>query len=237
MITLVIKEPGQNDRAFDHQGSMLIIGRSEDSGLVLPNVSVSRRHASIKLVGGTALLEDLLSENGIVVNGESMTKHELSPGDTFQIGRYGIVFVGLDGKALVHNGQLIDEMPRFLVQETKTVQESTYRFPPDMVKKLKASTRLSKGGVLVSEEEEARAWALGEGSVSVGGKGATIEVGGLFWGDQAAEISWTGTAHHVKKLTPWGTFKVNGQDMTERQLKEGDQVQIGKTRFRYIVQD
>ncbi len=237
MITLVVKEPGQNDKAFEYRGSMLVIGRSEDAGLVLPNVSVSRRHACVKAKRGAAVLEDLFSENGIVVNGITAKEHELSPGDTFQVGRYGIVFVGVDANAPVYKGQLVDEMPRFHARETKAVQDATYRFTPDMVKKFMESSRLSKGGALVSTQGQETTWVLGEGANSVGRTGTSVEARGFFWGNQAAEVRWTGTAHHIKKLTPWGTLKVNGRKVSERQLKEGDELQVGRSKFRYVVKE
>ncbi len=237
MITLVVKEPGQNDKAFEYRGSMLVIGRSEDAGLVLPNVSVSRRHACIKAKRGGAVLEDLFSENGIVVNGVAAKEHDLSFGDTFQIGRYGIVFIGVDANAPVYNGKLVEDMPRFHARETKAVQDATYRFTPDMVKKFMESSRLSKGGALVATQGEETTWILGEGTHTVGRSGTTIEARGFFWGNQAAEVRWTGTAHHVKKVTPLGTLKVNDRKVSERQLKEGDELQIGWSRYRYVVKD
>jgi pSer/pThr/pTyr-binding forkhead associated (FHA) protein len=237
MITLVVKEPGQNDKAFEYRGSILVIGRSEDSGLMLPNVSVSRRHACIKATSRGVILEDLFSENGIVVNGVTSKRHELSPGDTFRVGRYGVVFLGVDLTSPEHGGKALDEMPRFHPRETKAIQEATYRFTPDMVKKFLASSRLSKGGALVATVGQETVWMLGEGSHTVGRTGASIEAKGFFWGAIAAEVRWTGTAHRIKKLTPFGILKVNNRKLIERQLKEGDEVQIGRTRFRYIVKE
>jgi len=91
MITLVVKEPGQNDKVFEYRGTMLVIGRSEDAGLMLPNVSVSRRHCCVKARGNDAILEDLFSENGIMVNGTAKKEHILASGDSFVVGRYTVV--------------------------------------------------------------------------------------------------------------------------------------------------
>ena len=237
MITLIVKEPGQVDKAFDYRGSLLVIGRGEDAGLMLPNVSVSRRHACIRARGRAAVLEDLLSENGIGVNGVTAREHTLAVGDTFQVGRYSLVFLGVDVQSPVHNGMSVEDMPRFHARETKAVEEATYRFTPDMVKKFMASNRLSKGGMLVTTVGPETRWLLGEGSHAVGRSGCSIEARGFFWGSQAAEVRWTGTAHQLKKTTPLGTLKVNGRGLSERQLQEGDEVQIGGTRLRYVVKD
>ena len=53
----------------------------------------------------------------------------------------------------------------------------------------------------------------------------------------AAEIRWTGTAHHLKKVTPWGAMKVNGRDVTEHQLRERDELKVGGSRYVYVVRD
>lgn len=237
MITLVIKEPGQQDRAFEYPGSILVIGRSESAGLVLSNVSVSRRHACIKFRNGAAVLEDLFSENGIAVNGVKSKEHELSSGDNFQIGRYGVVFVGLDLRAPVHNGKLVADMPRFEARKTPAEDDATYRFTPDMVKKLAESLRLSKGGALVGVKGEESTWTLGERTHTLGGAGCGLEARGLFWGNIAAEVRWTGTAHHLKKITPWGTLKVNGRSVLEHQLREGDELKVGGSGYVYVVRD
>jgi diguanylate cyclase (GGDEF)-like protein len=47
---------------------------------------VSRRHASIRLVGGEMVVEDLGSRNGTFVNGARIARHQLSDGDKIQVG-------------------------------------------------------------------------------------------------------------------------------------------------------
>ncbi len=237
MITLVVKEPGQNDKVFEYRGTMLVIGRSEDAGLMLPNVSVSRRHCCVKARGNDAILEDLFSENGIMVNGTAKKEHILASGDSFVVGRYTVVFVALDEPSPIYQGKPVETMPRFLPKEARAVQDATYRFTPDMVKKFMESSRLAKGGCLVTTVGEEFSTVLGEGTSAVGRAGCAIVAKGFYWGPRAAEVSWTGTAHHIKKITPWGTLKVNGRKVAERRLREGDELQIGRSRFRYAVDE
>lgn len=237
MITLVVKEPGQADRVFQQDGQTLVIGRAEDSDLVLPNISVSRQHASITASPDGAQLEDLFSENGIMVNGIQAKKQSLQPGDTFQVGRYSIVFVATNDQAPVYNGRLTETMPQFHSRESINVQDPTYRYSPEMVKKLMASRRLSTNAGLLNENDADTLWRLGEGTRTLGRLGSTIEIQGLFLGKTAAEISWTGTGHQIKKVTTWGTLKVNDRKVTERLLQEGDVLQIGSSQFHYVVKE
>ncbi len=238
MLTLVIREPRQNDKFFQYRGKRLVIGRAPDSGLILPNVSVSRKHACLKIENTRVTLEDLWSENGIVVNGKSHSEKVLEEGDEFLIGRYSLVYLGIDGSNLLYKGTMIEDMPRFISNQwPQADDDSTYRFSPAMVKKLQESSRLSKGAMLVDPDGEVPAMRLGEGKYSMGKANCQIEVQDLFLGDQAAQIAWTGSNHLLTKVTTWGKVLVNGKKITEEALKEGDVLQIGRTRFEYTVRE
>ncbi len=62
-----------------------IIGRKE-CDLVLDDRLVSRRHAELKFIQGTVVIEDLESKNGTRVNGEKITSRQLAPNDLISIG-------------------------------------------------------------------------------------------------------------------------------------------------------
>ncbi|MDD2898828.1 MAG: FHA domain-containing protein [Desulfuromonadaceae bacterium] len=61
------------------------IGR-KGCDLILNNSLISRRHAELKLVENTLVIEDLLSTNGTRVNGETITRKQLIPNDLISIG-------------------------------------------------------------------------------------------------------------------------------------------------------
>jgi hypothetical protein len=64
----------------------LRIGRSASCDLVLPDDSVSRRHAEIALRGGVCVVRDLGSCNGTYVNGRAVTRARLRRGDELMLG-------------------------------------------------------------------------------------------------------------------------------------------------------
>jgi hypothetical protein len=69
---------------IDHDN--MIIGRGEDSDVVLPSRQVSRHHARIRRSGGQHILEDLNSKNGTFVNGQELIEsYTLQDGDEIQI--------------------------------------------------------------------------------------------------------------------------------------------------------
>ena len=66
----------------------LIIGRARECSLRIEDEEVSRRHARIRRLTGSAsfLIEDLGSRNGTFVNGTRITMHELHDGERLQLG-------------------------------------------------------------------------------------------------------------------------------------------------------
>lgn len=76
-------DAGRETRAGDE----LVIGRGEAAELVLPDPSVSRRHALIRAEGQTAVLEDLGSANGTYVNDEPVGQpRRVAEGDVIRLG-------------------------------------------------------------------------------------------------------------------------------------------------------
>jgi transcriptional regulator with GAF, ATPase, and Fis domain len=82
--TRVVQLPANGD---------VIIGRGGDAAVQLQDNSVSRRHAHIKQLDGRALLVDLESQNGTILNSERVTKaRPLVSGDTILVGAVTIVY-------------------------------------------------------------------------------------------------------------------------------------------------
>ena len=69
------------------------IGRGSEFDMVLDDDLVSRRHARITTFGGKAILYDLDSTNGTLVNGELVSEHTLVGGDRVGIGHSIMEFV------------------------------------------------------------------------------------------------------------------------------------------------
>jgi len=67
-------------------GTSLRLGRSSSCDLVLPDDTISRRHAEIALRGGVCVIRDLGSANGTWVNGRSVERTRLRRGDELRLG-------------------------------------------------------------------------------------------------------------------------------------------------------
>ena len=73
----------------------LVLGRSVDAQIRIPDSVASRRHARLVSMGGVFAVEDLGSRSGTLVNGaKAEGATVLSPGDTIRIGNTDVVFDG-----------------------------------------------------------------------------------------------------------------------------------------------
>ena len=70
-----------------------VIGRDYGVDVLIEDPKVSRRHATIAIAGGRALLSDLSSRNGTFCNDRRIDAPvELADGDRIQVGRVHLVF-------------------------------------------------------------------------------------------------------------------------------------------------
>lgn len=74
----------------------LVLGRGKDVDLLVPNLSVSRRHAKVYFRKGKWYLEDIGSTNGTFFGGERITVCILTHGKTVQLARVAMLFDGED---------------------------------------------------------------------------------------------------------------------------------------------
>jgi hypothetical protein len=73
-------------------GNRIVIGRSRDADLPLDDPNVSRRHAELRREGGTWVIADLGSTNGVKVNGHRVGESALAPGDEITLGLERLTF-------------------------------------------------------------------------------------------------------------------------------------------------
>ena len=70
-----------------------MLGRSRDADVVLEDPNVSRRHAEVRPSGGSWIVRDLGSTNGVKVNGRRIkARSRCAPGDTIELGTARVTF-------------------------------------------------------------------------------------------------------------------------------------------------
>ena len=73
-------------------GPVTVIGRGTDVDLRIDDPGVSRRHAELRLDGDEAIIVDLGSTNGVVLDGHVVTDARLTDGAAIRLGTTDIVF-------------------------------------------------------------------------------------------------------------------------------------------------
>ena len=71
------------------------LGRSRDCEVVLDDANVSRKHAEVRPSGGSWIVRDLGSTNGIKVNGRRVDPNRpqsIKPGDVIELGTSRAIF-------------------------------------------------------------------------------------------------------------------------------------------------
>ena len=69
------------------------------------------------------------------------------------------------------------------------------------------------------------------------GSSANIEAEGWFVWGTSAEVSWDGKRHVLTRKGWLSPVSVNGSAIDTHPLRAGDKVQIGRTRFRYEIDE
>jgi pSer/pThr/pTyr-binding forkhead associated (FHA) protein len=75
---------------------VLHLGRSTSADIVLDHATVSRRHAVIAEEGDGMVLLDDRSRNGVLLNGEQVSRASLRDGDVIQLGSVVMRFLDRD---------------------------------------------------------------------------------------------------------------------------------------------
>ncbi|MDO4637941.1 MAG: FHA domain-containing protein [Lautropia sp.] len=89
---LALSAAGQPLRNYLLTQARTVIGRRAGSTLVLDDLTVSGEHAVLLISQNEAIIQDLGSRNGTLVNGEPVARAFLCSGDTIDIGVYRLVY-------------------------------------------------------------------------------------------------------------------------------------------------
>lgn len=227
----VVLEPDQPARVFWVHDD-LILGRGSDVHIPIPSAAVSRRHASILLTAEGCVLEDLLSDNGSFVNGERIERKVLWPGDSVRIATVELRFLGYSPEEQQHEGQPAADLPRYAWQLPPGSEAETMMLDGRIMARTVRIRGLLGQGALHAEGSDER-WRLGHERHVLGGEGGIPVAGSVL--ERAAEITWTGSGHHLRRMARRDLLRVNGEPVSERMLAPGDVVDVARARFVYTL--
>ncbi|MBM4368737.1 MAG: FHA domain-containing protein [Deltaproteobacteria bacterium] len=213
------------------------IGRNDDCTLVLPNLSVSRDHARITVTPERTVIQDLQSQNGILVNGKQVAEHRLKSGDEVQIGKFSLAY--LDDRETFYNGRVIqymmpyspDALPPHMADSRA---EGTMAFNLSALKKMQESTHAQDNARIILMSDPNKFWYPQVKGITFG-NGGMVRVDAWFAFGVVAAVTWEGGKHILSQKAFWVPLSCNGKAGTRIPLVHGAKFSIGSTRFRYEV--
>ncbi len=90
---LLVEKGAQAGRTYRLSEGVTAVGRHLRSGILLDDITVSRRHCRLTAEQDRLTVEDEGSTNGTYVNGARMEESRLQPGDRLMVGRFHLVVV------------------------------------------------------------------------------------------------------------------------------------------------
>jgi pSer/pThr/pTyr-binding forkhead associated (FHA) protein len=97
MAKIILTKGGRTLRESRLEKERITIGRSAYNDLVIEDIAISGEHAVVHVDRSEAVLEDLNSTNGALVNGQPIKKHFLQDRDVIELTGYRLRYVVDDG--------------------------------------------------------------------------------------------------------------------------------------------
>jgi len=229
MFRLTLSFGGKTVKKFNFEHDSVCIGRDPECEILIDNIGISRRHATIERANDDYVLTDLKSHNGTFVRGQRIYHHQLNDGDEFFIGKYSLQFENLD---------VATEKPEPppLDLNRKGMQDMTFQLDKSEIERIMGASTSDRAPkvALVSPEKEQATWKLDRPWYLIGShESAPIRIRG--WGVPPflAMIVKDDKTHHLVSLSPKKAAKVNGQKVMDHALSDGDFFELGRRRFRF----
>ena len=235
MAHLVIRDSSGINEVFELVGPEVSIGRNPAAGVVLANVSVSRKHAMLTEGSKSWTVIDLDSQNGVSINGQRVSARELEDGDHIKIGKFDLIFVLNKSSAV--DGEAIDEMLNYRAPATTQTPHAkadcTWALDASTLKEVRTIERTRTEAHLVAADGEK--WPIGDSPLVMGGSGA-VEIDGPKFLGELATIQWVETKHTITRKGFWVPLQVNGNRVKIHHLRLGDRITIGSAAFIYKLE-
>ena len=198
---------GRELRRRPYTGPEMIVGRDPKVDLFIDNLTVSRRHARITWDRGSFVIEDLGSANGTILDGKPITRARIDADSKIEIGKF--------------------ELSIYEYPAEPSVLETMY-IP---LKPVPAAGFLVSAGS--SEQHIVQKLEQGKDAIIGRGEGVDVSVRGFLVKPVHARLSCRAGEFD---LTCFGgaRVKVNRQVTRSASLSFGDEIKIGRSRFRLV---
>ncbi len=233
MLRLVIEDDEGQTTVVPLIRDEITIGRKDGNTIRLTERNISRRHARLHCSGDAndvVLLEDLDSYNGVRLNGEKIVgRAHIKPGDSIQIGDYRLA-LKLD--------QPLSEKPN---EPSKVADESApvdhsdsgtqvapppqMELPPELQAHFVALSSNLAGETWYIEQNEMKLGRTDENDLVINHRSISRNHAKILVRDQVFTIIDLASANGVR---------VNGQPYGSCTLRNGDIVELGQVKLRFV---
>jgi len=210
----------------------LTIGRNPGNDILIENVGVSRRHAVIKWTGDHAVAEDMGSANGTFVNGQKITSRPLQDGDEILVLKHRLLY-RLPKEAAAPRLEMAGDVgQKTMYLEPSAVAQAVAGKPAG--KPETAGPKLRPCLILPDRKK----LALEAGEITLGsGPECQVKLSGMLVAKTHAKIVPDKEGHHkIVHLAGLAGTRVNGERITERVLRHGDEIEIAKQKLLYRLE-
>jgi len=232
MPSLIVKVPRKQDQVYKIEKDEITIGRGDECDLVLPNISVSRIHAVLKMDDQVGEITDQGSENGMLIAGKKQERHDLKTKDEVMLGHFTLVF--LDDDEADYRNQSLMYLGKYKPEALSSDQGTFQMSPQEAAKMLREKSILHNACVMDSHGHK---FFPDDGMLTFGGANCEMKVNGLFVFGTVAELSWNGRNHFLQQKAWWIPMTVNRNKVKEHYLRPGDMFEIGNSAFRYKLEE
>ncbi|MFO0573131.1 MAG: FHA domain-containing protein [Polyangia bacterium] len=216
----------------------ITIGRKEGNTIRLTERNVSRRHARFSRTGNGLFIEDLLSYNGIKVNGERIQgKVPVNDGDRVQIGDYQ-VSIKLDKAAVKTQVAPQVASPNPMAASAPTMPQPAVAAPTVTqaavaapVKGPEKPARL----IVVSTNFARQEFPLDKAAVVIGRTDDNdVVLNHRSISRHHAKIVRENDHFHISDLQSANGVRVNGEEYGKVELRKGDLIDLGHVRLIFV---
>ena len=184
------------------------------------------------------IAEDLGSQNGIVVDGQRLREGQRLPMNSkseMQLGKFTLVLLTDSADDKFYRGRSISYLAEYdasKLVEPNSAADTLQLSAREATSILREQNLLNNACIVDSSGKR----NFPETSHVTFGTSATIKAKGMFVGKVAAEVSWNGKAHVLKKKGGmFCTVKVNDNSVSEHTLTINDRILIGSSSFQYVL--
>jgi pSer/pThr/pTyr-binding forkhead associated (FHA) protein len=238
MAKLILKFKDATLQEIPISKPVITIGRVDKNDIKIENLAVSRQHAKIIQDGERYILEDLNSLNGTFVNEKRVMKGILRNKDEILVGKHTLVFIDEEEKpiemrkdidiSLAERTVILDtKRQRELVSQVETERPTIQEKPSDL-----------KGGLVILSGGTGQEDIRLKKRLTIGGRGegADIKLRGFFVGKVAFIISRRPNGFFITHSGGRSVTRLNGAEVQgQRELRDGDIIDIGSTRMQFYT--